>query len=221
MRGKKRASSLLPHSVVSEAVRVAHFLWECDGVQLGKPVYLASTSPRRTQLLTQVGIAHTVIAPDGDESVAPELTPAQVVKTLAHRKAHSVRASISHGLIIGADTIVYLDGRIMGKPGDPQQAFRMLQHLSGREHEVYSSVAVIDVESGQCRYGVQRVVVQFRPLSDAEIKAYVATGEPLDKAGSYSIQGRGALFVQGIQGDYYAVVGLPLCLTAELLKELA
>lgn len=190
-------------------------------IDASQPIFLASTSPRRTQLLSQAGISHIALKPEDDECVSESLSPLEVVQTLALRKAHSVRRRVQQGLIIGADTIVYLDGRIIGKPKDATAAHAMLRELSGREHEVYSGVAVVDAQSAEQRVGYRRVNVSFRPLTDHEIEAYIGTGEPLDKAGAYSIQGRGALFVLGIQGDYYAVVGLPLVLTAELLHHWA
>lgn len=162
---------------------------------------------------------HTVLPPDGDESISRDLPPSEIVQVLALRKARSACTQIACGLVLSADTIVYLDRQVLGKPSDEAVAFQMLQSLSGQTHEVYSSVAVVDVENGRHQVGYRRVEVSFRSLHDAEIRAYILSGEPMDKAGGYSIQGAGALFVDEIRGDYYAVVGLPLVLTFNLLKE--
>jgi len=184
-----------------------------------RTIILASTSPRRTALLTQIGLTHTVIRPaNDDESVAANLTPDQVVLQLAKRKAQSVASDLTEAAsVIGCDTVVSLNGAILGKPADAFAAREMLSALSGRRHEVYSGVAVVSVPEGLVRLGYRQVEVEFCELSDSAIAEYVKTGEPLDKAGAYSIQGRAAPFIRGIRGDYYAVVGLPLQLTVELL----
>lgn len=184
-----------------------------------QPIFLASTSPRRTQLLTQVGIDHEILRPVDDESVDAALAPSEVVRSLAVRKARSVLTAAREGLVIGADTIVVANGSVLGKPSDPLAARAMLAVLSGSKHEVYSGVAVIDAASGQERSGVRCTSVTFRALTTHEIATYVASGEPMDKAGAYSIQGKGAVFVSGIEGDFYAVVGLPLQLTEQILQE--
>jgi len=184
-----------------------------------QPIFLASTSPRRTQLLTQVGIEHEILRPVDDESVDTALAPSEVVRSLALRKARSVITAVKEGLVIGADTIVVANGSVLGKPSDPLAARAMLETLSGSKHEVYSGVAVIDAASGQKRSGVRCTSVTFRTLTTREIATYVESGEPMDKAGAYSIQGKGAVFVTGIEGDFYAVVGLPLQLTEQILQE--
>lgn len=190
-------------------------------VAQARTIILASTSPRRTALLTQIGIAHTVIKPPSDdESVAANLAPDQVVLQLAERKAQSVaRGLAQEASVVGCDTVVSVKGAILGKPADERSAMEMLAALSGQWHEVYSGVAVVNVPEGVVRVGYRRVEVEFAELTKGAIAAYVKTGEPLDKAGAYSIQGRAAPFIRGIRGDYYAVVGLPLQLTVELLAQ--
>ncbi|ELK41046.1 Maf-like protein [Brevibacillus agri] len=178
---------------------------------------LASSSPRRRELLQALGIPFTVMTSDVDETTAPGLSPAQVVEELSLRKAREVAARLTEGVVLGSDTIVVLDGHILGKPADEADAFRMLSMLQGREHTVYSGVALIDAASGRSEVAHSHTDVKIRPLSEAEIKSYIATKEPMDKAGSYAIQGIGATIVEGITGDYFTVVGLPLCLTSKLL----
>ncbi|EJL43844.1 MULTISPECIES: Maf family protein [Brevibacillus] len=178
---------------------------------------LASSSPRRRELLQALGIPFTVMTSDVDETTAPGLSPAQVVEELSLRKAKEVAARLTEGVVLGSDTIVVLDGHILGKPADEADAFRMLSMLQGREHTVYSGVALIDAASGRSEVAHSHTDVKIRPLSEAEIKSYIATKEPMDKAGSYAIQGIGATIVEGITGDYFTVVGLPLCLTSKLL----
>lgn len=178
---------------------------------------LASSSPRRRELLQALGIPFTVMTSDVDETTAPGLSPAQVVEELSLRKAREVAARLTEGVVLGSDTIVVLDGHILGKPADEADAFRMLSMLQGREHTVYSGVALIDAATGRSEVAHSHTDVKIRPLSEAEIKSYIATKEPMDKAGSYAIQGIGATIVEGITGDYFTVVGLPLCLTSKLL----
>ena len=161
-------------------------------------VVLASQSPRRRDLLDLVGIAHEVRPADIDESAFPDEAPAAHAERLARAKAEK----------LAADTIVVIDDLILGKPVDADDARRTLRRLSGRTHTVFTAVAV--ARDGQLVSGVETVSVTFRPLDDAEIDAYVATGEPMDKAGSYGIQGYGATIVERIDGDYFAVMGLPL-----------
>ncbi|WP_309478888.1 Maf family protein [Brevibacillus agri] len=178
---------------------------------------LASSSPRRRELLQALGIPFSVMTSDVDETTAPGLSPAQVVEELSLRKAKEVAARLTEGVVLGSDTIVVLDGHILGKPADEADAFRMLSMLQGREHTVYSGVALIDAATGRSEVAHSHTDVKIRPLSEAEIKSYIATKEPMDKAGSYAIQGIGATIVEGITGDYFTVVGLPLCLTSKLL----
>lgn len=178
-----------------------------DGV--GK-IILASKSPRRRELLNQIGIEDfKVTAPNVDESVEPGLPPAKIVEQLSLRKAQAaVNRAGPNDLIIAADTVVALDGKILGKPRDEEDAFAMLSALSGREHHVYTGVTVL--RGGEAVTQHEETAVAFRDLTPEEIRAYIATGEPMDKAGAYGIQGLGALLVSGIRGDYCNVVGLPV-----------
>ena len=182
-------------------------------------VILASQSPRRRELLGQMGISHFIIRPArGEEIVDPALEPGQLVEQLSLQKAREVwEQSRPEDLVIAADTVVAIDGRVLGKPRDEEQAFEMLRALSGRQHTVYTGVTVC--QNGRVVTGHEATRVQFRPLSEGEISAYIATGEPMDKAGAYGIQGRGAVLVEGIRGDYFNVMGLPLCRLAGMLRD--
>ncbi|NGQ94312.1 septum formation inhibitor Maf [Brevibacillus sp. SYP-B805] len=187
-------------------------------MQTPLPIILASSSPRRRELLQAIGMPFTVMTSDVDEETSPGLSPAEIVESLALRKARAVAGKEKEGLVLGADTIVVLDGRVLGKPKDEEDAFRTLQALQGREHTVYSGVALVDAATGREEVAHCSTLVRIRPLAEREIRAYIATGEPMDKAGSYAIQGLGATIVEGIEGDYFTVVGLPLHLTAALLS---
>lgn len=181
---------------------------------------LASQSPRREALLRQIGLDFEVVPSGVDESVLEGLSPAEAAEKLALQKAVSVAANRSQGLVVGADTVVVLGGRILGKPADPEEAAAMLRRLSGREHQVITGLAVVDAATGRTRSGTVTTNVRFATLTPDLIARYVATGEPLDKAGAYGIQGFGALLIEGIRGCYYNVVGLPLHRLAELLGEM-
>jgi septum formation protein len=181
-------------------------------------VVLASQSPRRRELLSLVGIAHTVIPADIDESMRPGERPAPHAERLARTKAATIAAREPDALIVAADTIVVIDGVILGKPRDEADARHTLRMLSGRQHVVFTAVAV--ARGSRVESEVEEVTVSFRDLSDAEIAAYVATGEPMDKAGSYGIQGYGATLVERIDGDYFAVMGLSLVRTVRLMARL-
>jgi septum formation protein len=244
-------------------------------------IVLASSSPRRLELIRTLGIEPLIIPSDVDESVDPMLTPSQVVEELASRKACSVASALpSNGgkmIVIGSDTIVVQDGEILGKPQDEEDARRMLRRLAGRSHHVYSGIACIDAAAGRELRGHRRTVVHmkalndrqieryiatgepmdkaggydttmqlgdigqyriisespdgrpeiivghtvskvtFRPMSDEEIWAYVKTGDPLDKAGAYGVQGIGSVFIEKIEGDFYSIMGLPLNLLYQML----
>ena len=171
---------------------------------------LASGSPRRRELLEMLGVPDLTIRPaKGPERATPGAGPEQTVRELSLHKAQEVAQTCApEDIIIAADTIVYLDGAILGKPRDHDDAVRMLTALSGREHIVYTGVAVL--RGGELRQAAERTAVRFRPLTSGEIERYIATGEPMDKAGAYGIQGLGARFVKGIRGDYNNVVGLPV-----------
>lgn len=180
-------------------------------------VILASQSPRRRELLERMGFSDFLIRPArGEEIFDPSLTPAQLVEALSQQKAAEVAAGAgSEDLIIAADTVVSVDGRVLGKPRDVAEAAEMLAALSGREHTVYTGVTVR--RGGKAVTEHEATAVRFRPLAGEEIAAYVATGEPMDKAGAYGIQGCGALLVEGISGDYFNVVGLPVCRLGRIL----
>jgi septum formation protein len=181
-------------------------------------VILASQSPRRRELLTLVGIAHTVRPADIDESALPDEEPRTHCERLAREKVEAIAEREPDALIIGSDTIVVVDGDVLGKPRDEAEARRMLTRLSGRSHVVMTAVAAR--YRGKERSAVEEVGVTFHPLSADEIAAYVATGEPMDKAGAYGIQGYGATIVARVDGDYFAVMGLPLQRLVRLIAEL-
>jgi septum formation protein len=171
-------------------------------------VILASQSPRRRELLALVGIAHDVLPADIDESYLAGERPRDHAERLARGKADVVAAREPDAVVIGSDTIVVVDGDVLGKPADENDAVRMLARLAGRSHTVVTAVAV--AWGCETRSAVEEVGVTFHPLSRAEIDAYIATREPMDKAGAYGIQGYGATIVARVDGDYFAVMGLPL-----------
>ena len=181
-------------------------------------VILASQSPRRRELLALIGITHDVHPADVDESVHPDEAPVPHCERLARDKAHTLAVQHPDAVVIGSDTIVVIDGDILGKPRDHAEAIAMLTRLSGRTHTVFTAVAV--AHGGVTLSGVESVSVTFRPLDATLITAYVATGEPMDKAGAYGIQGFGATNVERIDGDYFAVMGLPLGRMVGLLRDL-
>ncbi|AIL63449.1 Maf family protein [Pseudomonas alkylphenolica] len=189
------------------------------------PLYLASGSPRRRELLTQIGVPFTTLSASVDESPLPNEAAPVYVERLARAKASAGLAALlpretnAALAVLGADTAVVLDGQILGKPVDRDDALAMLAALSGREHQVLTAVAVADQQ--RCLSVCVASQVRFRPISSEEAQAYWASGEPMDKAGAYAIQGLGAVFVQRIEGSYSAVVGLPLRETAELLGRFA
>ena len=180
-------------------------------------IILASQSPRRRELLGQMGISDFIIRPaQGEEKAAPGLSPAQLVEALSLQKGVEVAAASAPGdLVISADTVVAVDGRVLGKPHSREEAAAMLASLSGRTHTVYTGVTVC--RDGDVLTEHEATAVRFRSLTSGEIAAYVATGEPMDKAGAYGIQGYGALLVEGIEGDYCNVVGLPVCRLGRML----
>jgi septum formation protein len=181
-------------------------------------VILASQSPRRRDLLTLIGIPHEVRPADVDETVGPDELPVPHCERLARAKAATLAAIHSDALVIGSDTIVVLDGDILGKPESPDHACAILSRLSGRTHTVFTAVAVS--YRGRTVSGVESVSVTFRPLDADRIAAYAATGEPMDKAGAYGIQGYGATIVERIDGDYFAVMGLALGRLVGLMADL-
>ena len=183
-----------------------------------EPLILASASPRRAEILRSVGWEFTVAVADVDETPMPGEDPAPYVERLALAKARAVAANHPCQLVLGADTTVVVDETILGKPEDAGDARRMLRMLSGRRHQVLTGVALVrDGAAADERVTHQTTEVLFATLSDAEIDWYIATGEPMDKAGGYAIQGFGAVFIEEIRGDYWNVVGLPINLVYRLI----
>jgi len=182
---------------------------------LPEKVILASGSPRRRELLGEMGIAFEIDVPDVDEHV--EGTPGEMVALLAERKARAVALRRESGLVVAADTLVALGKEALGKPVDEADASRMLHALSGRTHDVYTGVCVMDASSGEALVCAERTGVRFRALSDEEIADYIATGEPLDKAGAYAIQGGAGAFIEGYEGSRTNVIGLPVERLGEML----
>lgn len=183
-----------------------------------KRIILASGSPRRRELLGLVCPEFDVCPSAADETLTPGAPVADEVRRLAYEKAESVlRETQGPRAVIGSDTMVVLDGAPLGKPRDAADAARMLRLLSGRRHEVLTAVALC-TDEGACDCALSRTQVEFYALTEEEIARYVATGEPLDKAGAYGIQGLGALLVRRIEGDFYGVMGLPVALLARMLR---
>ena len=180
-------------------------------------VVLASSSPRRRELLNLIGIDHEVRPANIDETMRPRENPRRHAERLAREKASAIAKRDPDLIIIGADTIVVVNRKVLGKPRDAADAARMLALLSGREHVVTTAVAVS--RGKKLRSAVEEVRVRFRRLRDDEIEAYIATGEPMDKAGAYGIQGYGATIVERIEGDYFAVMGLPIVRLVGLLRD--
>jgi septum formation protein len=184
-------------------------------------VVLASASPRRRVLLGMLGIRDLLVVPAGGEEAGwPGLPPAELVMRLSGAKAEEVAGRLMDAdtVVVGADTVVVLDGRILGKPRDKDEAVSMLTALSGREHRVYTGVTVLGGDA-RMQSGAEETAVRFRALTQQEIHAYVETGEPMDKAGAYGVQGLASLFVEGIRGDFFNVVGLPLCRLGIMLRK--
>jgi septum formation protein len=181
-------------------------------------IILASNSPRRRDLLRQIGVVFTSNPTHIDERVLPGEKPEVYARRVALDKAHIAAKKAKAGIVIAADTIVVLEDTILGKPSDDQDAVRMLTMLSGRTHRVITGVVVMDASTGRTLTRTSVTHVWFRDLTDDEIRSYVATGEPLDKAGAYGIQEKGALLVDKIEGCYFNVVGLPVSLLGEMLR---
>lgn len=184
---------------------------------------LASGSPRRKELLELMGLEFKVIVSQADEdSVSKNLKPELYVQELALLKASATAKEVlrnKNAVIISADTIVTLDGQILGKPKDEDDAFNMLSKLLGREHEVYTGYCVMRISDGKAVCGKVRTKVKFKDLSDDKIRGYINSGEPMDKAGAYGIQGLGSLLIEKIDGDYFNVVGLPISALADTLED--
>lgn len=183
-------------------------------------IVLASSSPRRADLLRQIGVDFEVAPSQIGERPHPDEAPADYITRIARAKVIAVARTRESGLILGADTVVVLEGKLLGKPEDEADARRMLRQLSGRWHAVMTGVALYDVATRREVADYEKTLVKFAQLSDREIDWYVGTGEPMDKAGAYGIQGLGALLVDEIAGNYHNVVGLPLPLVYRLTRQL-
>lgn len=182
-------------------------------------IVLASTSPRRISLLRQIGMQFSVVAPMEDESSAnPD--PKERVMENALAKARSVLGNVEEGLVVGADTVVYVDEKILGKPTSDDEARMMMGTLSGRVHAVFTGLALIDAGSGREDVSCEETQVHMMKLSDEEISRYVESGEPMGKAGAYAIQGLGAVFVERVVGCFHNVVGLPLSLLWKMICDM-
>ncbi|MGA2191764.1 MAG: Maf family protein [Nitrospirota bacterium] len=181
---------------------------------------LASASPRRRELLGQAGFDFIVDPAHVDESGLPGEGPEEHVIRLALDKVKKTAFRHTSGAVLGADTVVVADGRMLGKPHSPEDAASMLKLLSGGTHRVMTGIALIDAATGKLEAGVEVTEVRFRELTPGEIQEYVSSGEPMDKAGAYGIQGRAALFVEGINGCFFNVVGLPLARLDKMLRKL-
>lgn len=181
--------------------------------------YLASASPRRAELLKQVGIDHEVIIPDVEEKIDQDLPPGQLAVLLASLKARAVADRLNKGLVLAADTLVIHNNKAIGKPRDRAEAREMLQFLSGDHHLVITGLCIINLDEGREASSFSETKVWMKKLAAETIDCYVESDEPLDKAGAYGIQGRAALFIEKIEGCYFNVVGLPLSLLDDLLKQ--
>ncbi len=179
---------------------------------------LASKSPRRKELLSLITTDFEIIPAEGEENADPTLSPEKFVEALAVAKAQEIAALHPDDIVIGSDTVVAINGEILGKPKDKEDAFRMLSLISGTRHSVFTGAAVI--KNGKIHSFTEETKVKFFPLDEFEIERYIATGEPFDKAGAYGIQDLGALLVEGIEGDYYNVMGLPVGRLFRLMKEI-
>jgi septum formation protein len=186
---------------------------------LREKLVLASSSPRRAEILERAGWPHDVIVAGVDESLLPDEEPAAYVQRLARSKAEAVASQLNEGLVLGADTTVVVAGRILGQPVDDADARQMLNLLNGKWHEVLTGVAVVRI-GGASRVDYETTRVRFAEMTDNEIDWYISTREPFGKAGAYGIQGRGSLFIEEIEGDYFNIMGLPIRLAYELAEKL-
>jgi septum formation protein len=183
---------------------------------LNAPLILASVSPRRQEMLQSVGLKFKIIPAHVNEEYVNGESPAQHVKRLSRSKAMTIARQHQHSWVLGADTIVVIDGIILGKPQNAAQAKTMLHQLSGKEHKVFTGFTIANISSGICTTNVVRSVVKFKTISHDEMSWYITCKEPYDKAGGYAVQGKGACFIKAIRGSYTNVIGLPLC---EVLEE--
>jgi septum formation protein len=184
-------------------------------------IVLASSSPRRRELLSTLGLGFDVIHPSSDEAVSGNETPEDFVLRVSAEKASSVSRTLGEGVVvIGADTVVVVDGEILGKPRDPEDASSMLRKLSGKEHHVYTAFSIVRPKNEILHSEIVDTRVRVKPLAASEIEGYIKTGEPMDKAGAYGIQGIGSFMVGGFEGSYSNVVGLPVEELLAALKKL-
>jgi septum formation protein len=184
--------------------------FDLGGGNLHKEIILASASPRRQDLLDALGIKYKSVPAELDEHFFPGELPRKAAERVAREKAEAVARNFEHGLILAADTIVVCDGKVLGKPQDEDDAFLMLSHLSGKSHEVITAVCIKDIDQAESEVESEVTRVYFRSLSPMEIRTYISSGEAMDKAGAYGIQGLGSVFVERIDGCYFNVVGLPI-----------
>ena len=184
-----------------------------------KDIILASSSPRREEILKKYNFAFEIIKPDIEEIISKEDTPEQLVMSLSFRKAYSIGEKYPEAIVIGADTVVVYEGEILSKPKDPEDAFKMISLLSGKTHEVITGVSIINEATNTKIVDFEKTKVKFRKLDEDFINTYIDTKEPFDKAGSYGIQGIGALLVEKIDGCYLNVVGMPLVKLDKLLNK--
>lgn len=185
-----------------------------------RKLILASGSSRRKELLEQIGLEFVVL-PSQCEEVITSTKPEQVVQELALQKARDVAAGQTEGIVLGSDTVVAYDGKILGKPATKEEAIEMLTMLQGNTHQVYTGVALVDCENlEKPKVFYEKTSVMVYPMTEAEIQSYVDSGDPMDKAGSYGIQGAFGAYIKGIQGDYYNVVGLPIGRVYQELKQM-
>lgn len=195
-----------------------------DNVQ--RTIYLASSSPRRHELIRMLQLPVHIYPSDADETIATDIPPMDVVEQLSLRKAAVVkeqllnRSPVPDGIVLGSDTIVVLNGQILGKPKDMAHAYEMLSALQGNTHEVLTGIALLDLNTNHSNIKHRLTKVTMKPLTPNQIDGYIATGEPEGKAGSYAIQGIGATLIDTIDGCYFNVVGLPISLLSDMLEEM-
>ncbi len=182
------------------------------------PLILASASPRRSEILRALGWQIEIVPSSLDEEEMPHPNPVEAAKLLALHKAREVASPLKEGMVLGADTLVHLDGRPFGKPKDKEMAREFLRTLSGKVHRVTTGLALIEVRSGREEVAAETTEVKMHPLSDSDIETYLESGEPFDKAGAYAIQGKGFIFIDKIWGCYTNVVGLPVGKLIELIR---
>ena len=186
-------------------------------VEMVQPLVLASQSPRRKELLEVLGIPFSIVVPETDERPRTGESPEDYVVRVAREKAMNVSLRVANSVVLSADTVVTIDGHILGKPRDRSDAIRMLTQLSGREHQVFTAVCVLDQRDDQIREALEKTAVSFRRLTGREIEDYVGRENVMDKAGAYAIQGFASVFIPRISGSYSNVMGLPLAMVYELL----